>query len=535
MAKDIIGPISKVTFEDVEISLQGAGGGGSEAEVFADFIRRGGTFQNTTYTELDLSGVDTSGIYSMMNMFNYMPQLTRLDISNFDTSSVFDMSNMFNGCMMLPNLDVSNFNTSNVILMNSMFSNCAYLTNLDVSNFNTSNVTDMANMFNGCYILTSLDVSNFNTSNVTNMYGMFDNCFCLTNLDVSNFDTSKVTDMNSMFHNCSNLTSLDVSNFDTSNVRYMSHMFSGCSNVTSLDVSNFDTSNVNEMHNMFGWCQNITYLDISSFSYKSIFDTIYDFIVECPNLYVLKLGLEIPPVMGGLLTGCPIQKILIPKGMLEVYQNATNWNSFAQFMEEYDIPETTYVFVTDDGSSVETITTNEGISTAPITTPNDTSLIFNGWYLDSNFSKKVSFPYQNIKGGTITMYAKYAEPAPISRVMAKTINPSDLGVTTFNTTITDDNEPSFAGGNGWKAAWYKITPEVSGYYYINDYMHDYITSPIFEMEVVIENEDGSAHVCYIENWNNAFRQYLEAGKTYYYAIAAWGGMFGTLDFKLSKE
>ena len=115
--------------------------------------------------------------------------------------------------------------------------------------------------------------------------------------------------------------------------------------------------------------------------------------------------------------------------------------------------------------------------------------------------------------------------------MAKTINQTDIGTTIFNDTITDDNEPSTVAGNGWKACWYKFTPEITGNYYIIDY----IDAPIYDMEVVIENDDGSVFVSYNECGNNYFRQLLEAGKTYYFAISGWGGTLGQLNFKLSME
>ena len=151
----------------------------------------------------------------------------------------------------IESLDLSGLDTSKVTTMNNMFDNCKKITSLDLSSFDTSNVTSMSSMFSSNESLTSLDLSSFDTSNVEEMTSMFYDCESLINLDVSNFNTSKVTEMSSMFEYCGSLTSLNLSNFDTSKVRSMVQMFYGCTNLTSLDIRNFDFSNVISYSNMF--------------------------------------------------------------------------------------------------------------------------------------------------------------------------------------------------------------------------------------------------------------------------------------------
>ena len=111
--------------------------------------------------------------------------LKTLNVSGLDTSQVANMSNMFYACMGLTSLDLSNFDTSQVTNMSDMFGGCMGLTSLDVSNWNTSQVTNMSNMFNYCTSLTSLDVSNFNTSQVTTMDGMFIGCESLRGIKIN--------------------------------------------------------------------------------------------------------------------------------------------------------------------------------------------------------------------------------------------------------------------------------------------------------------------------------------------------------------
>ncbi|WP_429179321.1 BspA family leucine-rich repeat surface protein [Enterococcus faecalis] len=228
-----------------------------------------GAFSGSTIVSINLSGLDTSQVTDMTNMFSSCSKLTSLDLSSFNTSQVTSMEGMFSGCSGLTSLDVSKFDTSAVTSMEGMFSGCSSLSSLDVSKFNTSQVTSMTSMFNGCSSLSSLDVSNFVTGAVTSMINMFNGCSSLSSLDVSKFNTSAVTSMESMFAGCSGLTRLNVSNFDTSAVLNMSAMFANCSGLTSLNVSNFDTSAVTNMHSMFKGCSGLTSLNVSSVSFKT--------------------------------------------------------------------------------------------------------------------------------------------------------------------------------------------------------------------------------------------------------------------------
>jgi len=239
--------------------------------------------------EIDLSGLDTSGVTNMRGMFERCSGLNNLDVSNFDTGNVTDMSGMFFKCSSLSNLDVSNFETGSVTNMQGMFGSCSGLSSLDLSDFETGSVTDMASMFSSCSNLSSLDVRNFETGNVTDMSGMFQNCSSLSNLDVSNFETGSVTDMWAMFYKCSGLSSLDVSNFDTGNVTDMWAMFSNCHGLSSLDVSNFETGHVTDMESMFSYCSNLDSLDVSNFDTGNVADMRYMF-HNCNNLDSLDVS-----------------------------------------------------------------------------------------------------------------------------------------------------------------------------------------------------------------------------------------------------
>ncbi len=76
---------------------------------------------------IDLSGFDTSNVYSMADMFGECHSLKKVDFSHFDTSEVTDMWGMFYHCTSLKSLDLSIFNTSKVEVMPDMFYGCSNL------------------------------------------------------------------------------------------------------------------------------------------------------------------------------------------------------------------------------------------------------------------------------------------------------------------------------------------------------------------------------------------------------------------------
>lgn len=143
---------------------------------------------------------------------------------------------LFSGLASMQSIDLSGLDTSKVTTMIGLFSGCESLSTLDLSGFDTSNVTDMSGMFSGCSSLTSLDLSSFNTSNVSNMNMMFEDCSSLIYLDLGNFDTSNVEGMVEMFMGCSKLASLDLSSFNTSNITNMRNMYLGCDSLAFVRV-----------------------------------------------------------------------------------------------------------------------------------------------------------------------------------------------------------------------------------------------------------------------------------------------------------
>ena len=127
-------------------------------------------------------------IYAWLTDDGTMNYWTNADMTRLTDESRFLFSELSN----VTEIDMSGIDASGMKDMSLMFSDCFRLKSLDLSNWNTSKVTDMSEMFEGCSDLTSLDLSGFDTSGVTNMSGMFYACFSLKSLDQSSFNTSKV-------------------------------------------------------------------------------------------------------------------------------------------------------------------------------------------------------------------------------------------------------------------------------------------------------------------------------------------------------
>ena len=102
---------------------------------------------------------------------------TSFDLSGLDTSSVTNMTNMFKNCSKIESLDLSYFNTASVERMFEMFSGCSALKTIELTSFNTRKTVNFDSMFNGCNTLESLDLSKFEIVGfLTTVSGMLEGC-----------------------------------------------------------------------------------------------------------------------------------------------------------------------------------------------------------------------------------------------------------------------------------------------------------------------------------------------------------------------
>ncbi len=141
-------------------------------------------FQNFAYlTEIDVTGLNTSNVIGMTDMFSSCRSLRKIDLSSFDLSNVYDMMNMFSGCVSLESVKFASSNDSPKLEnIHFMFEMCGRLKTIEWA-FNTSNALyDVSSAFVGCSSLEYLDLSGFDFSNVNDTYNLIDDCTSLKTL-----------------------------------------------------------------------------------------------------------------------------------------------------------------------------------------------------------------------------------------------------------------------------------------------------------------------------------------------------------------
>ena len=116
---------------------------------------------------------------SCYELLAHRSALQTVDASGLDTSNVTNMQNMFTLDSNLVSVDCSTWDTSNVQNMEYMFSWCENLTTVDVSGWNTSNVEYMTSMFGCCHSLETIDVSKWDVSQLKNTWSLFESCSSL--------------------------------------------------------------------------------------------------------------------------------------------------------------------------------------------------------------------------------------------------------------------------------------------------------------------------------------------------------------------
>jgi len=224
--------------------------------------------------EIDLTGLDTSGMTNMDLLFRDDHKLKKVNLSELDTSSVVTMREMFVRCYSLEEVDLSALNGPNLINIASMFKECTGLKSVNFVGFDSSRIVNSAYLFNECSSLSTIDLSGFDTSQIVDMSNMFSGCSSLTELDLSGFDTTSLTDMSCMFMNCKNIQEFDISNFDTSRVRWMPSVFSGCSSLERVSLpDDFVSDNCQTVARIFYGCSSLKEIP-QNFSFGSNGDTI---------------------------------------------------------------------------------------------------------------------------------------------------------------------------------------------------------------------------------------------------------------------
>jgi surface protein len=172
-------------------------------------------YQCNNVTDIDVSGFNTSNVWTMYRMFYMCSKVTELDISGFDFSKTTNVNDMFYGCSKLTQLDLSNFNPPTNQLFNT-FGGCG-VTKIDLSSYRPETFTQLYTTFNGCSKVTEILIPNINTRNATNFTYAFNQCRELVTI-VGNLDLYSATSSGgAMFTGCKALKNVTLSNIKNSN------------------------------------------------------------------------------------------------------------------------------------------------------------------------------------------------------------------------------------------------------------------------------------------------------------------------------
>ena len=221
----------------------------------------------------------------------------------------------FNGCYSLTSITIPDGVTSIGI---TAFNGCYSLTSITIPDSVTS-IGDGA--FNSCYFLTSLIIPDSVTSiGIT----VFINCYSLTSLIIPDSVTSIG---NSAFQNCYSLTSITIPDSVTS---IGNSAFNGCYSLTSITIPDGVTSIESYA---FQNCYSLTSITIPD-SVTSIGKSAFN---SCYGMAEYHLKPTTPPTLSNINAFNRINSdciIYVSQGSLEAYQTATNWATYASYMQE---------------------------------------------------------------------------------------------------------------------------------------------------------------------------------------------------------
>ena len=224
----------------------------------------------------------------------------------------------FNNCYNLTSITIPSGVTS---LGDGVFSGCSGLTNIDIP----SSVTSIGSTaFGGCSSLTSITIPSGVTSIGSNT---FQNCSGLISIDIP----SSVTSIgNYAFQSCFGLTNIDIPSGITS---IGSYVFQSCYSLISIDIPSGVTS-IEKF--AFQNCYSLANVTIPS-SVASIGNSAFNY---CNSLAYVRLASTTPPTLGTNVFAYTASdfKIYVPysadHSVLEAYQTAPNWASYASKMVE---------------------------------------------------------------------------------------------------------------------------------------------------------------------------------------------------------
>lgn len=212
----------------------------------------------------------------------------------------------------------------------SAFYQCTALTSANMPNVTSTGSSG----FNSCTALTTVDMPNMTSIGSST----FSDCSNLQSVNMPNVTSIGANG----FYRCSALTSVDMPNVTSIGT----NAFSNCSklqsvnmpNVTSIDTNAFNTCSKLTSVNM----PNVISIGGSAFRRSSLSSALIGSACTSIANYafyetqsgVITIEATTPPALGGTSAFEIGTKIIVPVGCGETYKTATNWTTFADYIEE---------------------------------------------------------------------------------------------------------------------------------------------------------------------------------------------------------
>ena len=245
------------------------------------------------------------------NAFQGCYSLTNITIPSGVTSI---NANVFSDCLSLTSIIIPSGVTS---IGNNAFYRCYSLTNIIIP----SSVTSIGSAFQYCSSLTSIIIPSGVTSIDANA---FYNCFSLASITIP----SSVTSIgNGAFSSCYSLTNFTIPDSVTNIGTYA---FQSCYSFASITIP---TGATNIGDGMFNGCYSLASIIIPNGVTNigaNAFNGCYG-MAECHLLPTTPPTLAKTNAFSNISSDCIIY---VPQGSLEAYQTATNWSTYASYMQE---------------------------------------------------------------------------------------------------------------------------------------------------------------------------------------------------------
>lgn len=258
--------------------------------------------------------INSANVSSFADKIRNIPALVVAELPYCVTANTINLSNMFKECSNLKMVDTTGWDTKNVTNANNLFSSCVSLKTIKgIGSWDTGNLTNPSGMFAGCQTLETVDVENWNTENFTTLNGMFSGCRSLRYVDVSKWDTGAVKNFTNMFQNCVSLEEVDFSNWDMSSETEANQVFESAGQLRSVGAIPASISIVGSK--FFYGTRSLAEIHFKKTTPPTLLNT-----NAFTNMSDTGKGIYVP--------------YSADHSVLNAYKTASNWSSFASYMQE---------------------------------------------------------------------------------------------------------------------------------------------------------------------------------------------------------